>query len=104
MEVARKKRIRDILKIKPLEEVNPSRVIAMGGLGKRITNFIIPGLFAGFIYGVLSQIAKLDVNAEIELDPPAPNMMVNQFFEIKCKRKGSQTWCRCIRNLWDRII
>lgn len=32
------------------------------------------GLFAGCVWGVLNQVAKLDLRGELELDPPAPNL------------------------------
>lgn len=60
----KKKKITDIVKIKPLAEVNIGKVVAVAGAG----------MFAGAVYGVLKQVASLDFMTEGELDPPAPCM------------------------------
>lgn len=48
------KNIREIIQIKPLEQVDASKVVGLG----------IAGLFIGTIFGVLSQVAKLDLKGD----------------------------------------
>jgi|GEM_PF-6164816 len=58
------RKIQDIIQFKPLDEINPKRVVMIAGTG----------LFVGALWGVLSQIAKFDLKGNGLLDPPAPNM------------------------------
>ena len=53
-----------MIQLKPLSEIDPSRVAVVAGAG----------LFVGAVWGMLSQIAKLDLKGEGQLDPPAPYM------------------------------
>lgn len=60
----KRRNIKDFVKIKPLTDIDPKRVAIVAGAG----------LFVGAVWGILGQIASLDLKGEGDLDPPAPYM------------------------------
>jgi hypothetical protein len=91
--------IQRFVKVKPLYEAAPMKIVTMAGVG----------LFAGAVYGVLSQIAKLDFKGDAELDPPAPNMselepelvllfrqFMGRYYDI-CPERNKETYKKYVR-------